>query len=104
MPGLPDLILSATLAQLSEDWLEVKCCRGTTYLPLRLLARDRGPNRPVGDVVALLRCQHCRQPPAEVALAEDATGQERVGGPPSGWRVILARRGPATTTGLGGAK
>jgi hypothetical protein len=87
MSGLSALILAARLADLTDSWLEVRCCRGVTFLPLRRLAMDHGGRR---DVVARLRCHHCRAHPALVALVGDPAGSApgRAGAPP-GWRVVL---------------
>jgi len=61
MSGLSALILAARLADLTDSWLEVRCCRGVAFLPLRRLVMDHGGgSRRVRDVVARLRCRHCR--------------------------------------------
>jgi len=54
---------------------------------------DHGGGRPVRDVVARLRCRHCRAHPALVALAGDPAGSSpwRAGAAP-GLRVVLAER------------
>jgi hypothetical protein len=49
MSGLSALILAARLADLTDTWLEVRCCRGVAFLPLRQLAMDRGGGRLVGE-------------------------------------------------------
>jgi len=92
MSGLSALILAARLADLTDSWLEVRCCRGVVFLPLRRLAMDRGGGRSVRDVVTRLRCRHCRAHPALVALVGVPTGSApgRAGAPP-GWRVVLVR-------------
>jgi hypothetical protein len=93
MPGLPDVILAAPLGRLSDTWLEVACCGGTSYLPLRMLARQHGGQHRVGEVVDRLRCQRCHSAPASVALVESAAGDAPGGGgPPRGWRVVLVQR------------
>jgi hypothetical protein len=70
MPGLPDLILSATLGRLDETWLELRCYQGTVYLPLRLVSGMYGRHARVGEVVARLRCQHCQVGRGLVALEQ----------------------------------
>jgi hypothetical protein len=87
---LADLILAAPLRQLEESWLEVRCCRGTTAIPLRLLAAQHGSGRRVSEVVGRLRCQACRGHPTLIALIEDPAGQSsgRAGAEP-GWRIVL---------------
>jgi hypothetical protein len=92
MSGLSALNLAARLADLTDAWLEVRCCRGVAFLPLRQLAMDHGGARRVREVVAHLRCGHCRAHPALVALVGDPAGSApgRAGAPP-GWRVVLVR-------------
>jgi len=92
MPRLSALILAARLADLTDSWLEVRCCRGVAFLPLRRLAMDHGGGRSVREVVARLRCHHCHAHPALVALVGDPAGSApgRAGAPP-GWRVVLVR-------------
>jgi hypothetical protein len=92
MSGLSAVILAARLADLNDSWLEVRCCRGVVFLPLRRLAMDHGGGRSVREVVACLRCRHCRGHPALVALVGDPAGSApgRAGAPP-GWRVVLVR-------------
>ncbi len=77
MPGLPDVILTASLARRSDTWLEVACC-GTSYHPLRMLARRYGGQHRVGEVVDRLRCQRCHGQPAG-----REPGRQRAG---AGWR------------------
>jgi hypothetical protein len=93
MSGLSAFILAAHLADLTDTWLEVWCCRGAAFLPLRQLAMDHGGGRSARDVVARLRCRHCRAHPALVALVGDPAGLTpgRAGAAP-GWRVALAER------------
>jgi hypothetical protein len=92
MSGLSAVILAARLADLTDAWLEVRCCRGVVFLPLRQLAIDHGGGRSMRDVVVRLRCRHCRAHPALVALVGDPGGSApgRAGAPP-GWRVVLVR-------------
>jgi hypothetical protein len=92
MSGLSALILAARLTDLTDSWLEVRCCRGVAFLPLRRLAMDHGGGRSVREVVARLRCRYCHAHPALVALVGDPAGSApgRAGAPP-GWRVVLVR-------------
>jgi hypothetical protein len=93
MPGLPDVILSTSLGRLDGAWLEVRCCGGTSYPPLRMLARRYGGQHRVAEVVDRLRCQRCHGRPALVALVENPAGNApgQAGAPP-GWRVVLIER------------
>jgi hypothetical protein len=97
-----DLILTARLRQLEETWLEARCCRGTTVMPVRLLAAQLGGGCLVGDVVGRLRCEACGGRPMLVALVEDPAGQSsgRAGAAP-GWRIVLrdAPRQPGRSGG-----
>ena len=62
-----------------SDWpdchLEVRCCKGTTIYPLRLLAERHG-NRTFADLLARLRCSRCGGRPAPIYLC---AGQHRAG-------------------------
>jgi hypothetical protein len=93
MSPLPALILAARLQQLVGTWLEVRCCAGTRYLPLRMLAAEHGAARTVDDVMRRLRCERCCGLPELVALVEDpaSAAPGRAGAPP-GWRVVLGGR------------
>jgi hypothetical protein len=85
----PNPALQCALWAIDDTWLEVQCCSGTTFLPLRLLARQYGADRRLGDVVARLKCRQCGGPPASVALAEDAHGGAPGHGGTPGWRIPL---------------
>src|SRR5665213_2482645 len=84
----PAFVINATLADLSGTWLEVQCCHGTTYLPLRQLADSKPSTARLRDVLARLRCSRCRARPATLVLVENPAGTEQ-GGPPAGWRIRL---------------
>ena len=89
-PGDRAILLACSVRTLRGFWIEARCCR-TVFLPLRLMAGNRGlADRTLADVLVLLRCQHCRQRPANAALVGDAAGQAsgRAGSAP-GWRVLL---------------
>jgi hypothetical protein len=89
-PGDRAVLLACSVRTLRGFWIEATCCR-TTFLPLRLMVSDRRlADRTLADVLVLLRCQKCCQPPASAALVGDAAGQAagRSGSPP-GWRVVL---------------
>jgi hypothetical protein len=89
-PGDRTVLLACSVRTLRGFWIEATCCR-TVFLPLRLMASNRGlADRTLADVLVLLRCQYCQQRPARAALVGDAAGQApgRSGSPP-GWRVVL---------------
>jgi hypothetical protein len=90
MSDPPRSALQAPLWAIDDTWLEVQCCSGTTFLPLRLLARQHGAERLLGDIVVRLRCKQCGRPPASVALTEDAHGGAPGHGAAPGWRIPLA--------------
>ena len=73
---------------MGEAWLALTCCKGMTYVPIKLLAGAAHPKARLRDVLPRLRCNTCRDRPAEVALIENpsALGQ---GGPPMGWVIRL---------------
>ena len=84
----PAFLLNATLADLSGTWLEIRCCKGVTYLPLRQLAPSKPENARLREVLARLRCSKCRSRPSMLVLVEDPAGGGQ-GGPPPGWRITL---------------
>ena len=51
----PPFVLDCTLSQTGPAWLSLSCCKGVTYLPTVMLAKQR-PTARLGDVVARLRC------------------------------------------------
>ena len=63
---------------------------GTSYPPLRMLARRYGGQHRVGEVVDRLRCRRCHGRPALAALVENPAGNApgRAASAP-GWRVVL---------------
>jgi hypothetical protein len=93
MPGVDDLILQAPLRLLDDTWLELLCCRGRVYLPVLMLSQQYGQQRPLGDVLGRLRCQHCGARPSGAALLErpDKQAPGRAGAAP-GWRIPLQDR------------
>jgi hypothetical protein len=72
------------------DWpeckLELHCCRGTTVVPVRLLAQQRG-DVSFGEILPPLRCQKCKGPPAPVYLC--AGHREHNYGAPPDWAIEL---------------
>jgi hypothetical protein len=88
MPPRPPLPLSARVSELAGCWLELRCCKGTTFYPLRMLAEAGRGNVELGDVLPRLRCRVCGDEPATVALVETAASSGP-GGERQGWRVEL---------------
>ena len=78
------------LGQRLSDWpdcrLELNCCRGQSVLPVRMMLRDHG-DRTFAAVLAKLRCQKCRKPPAPVYLC--AGHREFTMGAPADWAIEL---------------
>ena len=67
-PPTPADALAAPVSSFSECWLEASCC-STTVMPVKLLIRHHG-DRPVGSIVARLRCSKCGATPKAVYLNE----------------------------------
>lgn len=84
----PPFVLNTPLANLSGTWLQLECCRGTTYLPLTLLIGAARPKARLRDVLPRLRCQECHDRPATMALIESPAGHAH-GGAPVGWMIAL---------------
>ena len=84
----PPLVLDTSLSDLGGTWLQLCCCKGTTYMPVRLLAGCARPQARLRDVLPRLRCKDCHDRPARVALIEspDALGH---GGRAVGWAISL---------------
>lgn len=81
------LALACRIHTFRNRWLEVRCCRGTTYVPLRLVGASH-PGLALADLVVRLRCRICGDKPHSVALIENPAGNSP-GGPPPGWRLPL---------------
>ena len=84
----PPFVLNAPLADLAGTWLRLECCKGTPFLPLRLLAGPTRPQARLRNVLPRLRCKNCHGRPATVVLIENPAGQAH-GGPPVGWAIPL---------------
>ena len=83
-------VLDLPTAAMVGWWLEVRCCKGETSIPFKMLAEGR-ETVPLGDVVGKLRCRVCRQPPTSLAIAERADNGGGFGAKPR-WRVVLPGR------------
>ncbi|MEJ0047860.1 MAG: hypothetical protein WDN04_18370 [Rhodospirillales bacterium] len=59
----PPFVLNTRLAELHGTWLQLSCCKGTTYLPVRLLAGAAPPHARLRDVLPRLRCKDCHDRP-----------------------------------------
>ena len=81
--------LNATIEDLDGTWLEIRCCRGVTYVPIGSLAVRRRHLATLGEVLPRLRCSACHGPPHGLALVENPAGLSGVGGPPPGWVIKL---------------
>lgn len=81
----PTVILNSPIADHEQHWLELRCCKGVTYYPIRLIVQDHKGRGTVGDVVKRLRCKRCGGRPAEVGITDNAQQTELV----SGWTVQL---------------
>jgi hypothetical protein len=81
-------VLNTPLADLAGTLLRLACCRGTTYLPLRLLVDAARPRARRHDVSPRLRHPACHDKPATVAPIENPAGPEH-GGPRLGWAIPL---------------
>ena len=86
--GAAPYVGGAQLGDLDGYWLEVSCCKGTTNIPLRMLAKQRGPETRLRDLLPLLHCKSCGGPPATAYLNETHNRQDCYGAPP-GWSVQL---------------
>ena len=61
--------LDVALYKLAAGWVEAHCsCGHVAFLPLRLMAAERGWPTPLGDVLPRLRCARCRAQPAVLDL------------------------------------
>ena len=99
MPALPPgdraVILACTVRSLRHYCLEVQCgCLRSVHIPLLMMAANRQlAGLTIANVVVQLRCRHCGQRPASVALLEDgaAKAHGRMGA--TGWAVTLVGDG-----------
>lgn len=89
-PRSRDEFLAARLADLAGHWLQVECggCRARVFYPCPLLAKERGADLRVSDVLGRLRCRHCGGRPMHVAMTNDPTGGSQ-GGATMAWTVGL---------------
>ena len=88
MRQAPPFVLNAHLEDMEGTWLALTCCKGVTYVPLKLLAGAAHPTARLRDVLRRMRCDACHDRPASVSLVENpaTTGH---GGPPTGWEIPL---------------
>lgn len=84
-PRSSDEFTAARLAELPGHWLRLECgCGAVVHYPCPLLAKERGPELRVGDVLGRLCCRQCKGRPARVAMTNDPTG-----GAQGLWRVEI---------------
>ena len=81
-------IAGASLADLDGYWLEVNCCKGTTLLPFRLMAQQRGREVRLRDILTRLHCKSCGRSPTTAYLNETPNRTNQHGAPP-GFSVQL---------------
>jgi hypothetical protein len=82
----PPFRLEHRLSAWPDCRLELKCCRGATILPVRLLAQDYG-DRTFAELLRRLRCAKCKRPPAPVYLC--AGHREHNHGAAADWAIEL---------------
>jgi hypothetical protein len=88
--GDRSVVLACSIRRLRRWWLEVRCGCRVAYLPLRMMAANRGlAGATLADVVVQLRCEKCRQRPIAVALVNDPAGEAPGRWGAGGWRVVL---------------
>ena len=94
-PGDRAVILACSVRSLRRHCLDAQCgCGRSVHIPLRMVAANRQlAGLTIADVVVQLRCRHCGQRPASVALMEDgaAKASDRMGA--TGWAVPLVGDG-----------
>jgi len=73
---------------MGEAWLSLTCCKGVTYVPVKLLGAAAPPTARLRDVLPRLRCSVCHDRPAEMALIESPAAISN-DGPPQGWVIGL---------------
>ena len=94
-PPWPDAPpLDTALADLGAWWLHVRCgCRGSNYLPLGVLAAQKGWTMNLGELVPALRCDRCGEKPKEIALIDDPAAGARGTGGHAQKRIVIATTG-----------
>jgi hypothetical protein len=87
----PHFLLDLRLADLADWWLELRCCCGTIYLPLKMLAGPAAADFPAARYTAAVTgARGCGKRPTNLAMVEDSTDRApgRPGDPGS-WRIEL---------------
>ena len=54
--------------ELAECWLELRCCKGITLYPVKLMERRHGDRTTMAAVLGRLRCSKGQGRPAPVYL------------------------------------
>ena len=95
-PKSRDALLEAQVTELRAYWIGLRCeppCTRLTHLPMKLvLAKCDGRLR-LRDVIARLRCEHCRGRPAHAWLTDYPVDDSGYGGRVANWSVELAGHG-----------
>ena len=86
-----NLALACHVRTVRQCWLELRCCDGTTLLPLRDMGAD--DRRTLADVLVRLRCRMCRGRPTEVTLLESPQQPPAAYGGRPPWRLMLIDAG-----------
>lgn len=88
-PG-SEVAIRARLIEMDGCWFEASCtgCGHSVHLPIKLMAQRYPPNTQIGSIVARLKCQRCKVPPARLWLTETPIRTPCKGAPP-GWSIQL---------------
>ena len=66
-------ILNLHLLRLKDFWLEIKCCHGSQFLPINLIAAHRKSMK-LQTALGKLKCKQCGSAPWHISLNVDAKG------------------------------
>jgi hypothetical protein len=75
------------ISELPAFSLEIVCCKGTTVLPLRLVAARHGWELPLRTVVEHLTCDACKRAPESVTFVPRLNGDGHSNGKRAGLRL-----------------
>lgn len=91
-PKSRDELLVTAIGELKECWIGVRCtnqCNRSSYLPLKLMAAQRGRRERLRAIVAKLRCECCKTPPSAIWIVDYPVEDANYGGQAASWRVEL---------------
>jgi len=98
-PGDRAVVLACSVRSLRRYCLDAQCgCGRSVHIPLRMVVANRQlAGLTIADVLVQLRCRHCGQRPASVALLEHGAARApgRMGA--TGWAVMLVGDGGETS-------